>query len=292
MGRISKLSKEQRALNTEFENEEIDHDLLDDDDDDQEASVDGGGGLTEPQNRSRRVQNSSAHLTNLVTIQNLIKTSTSKLLASDEDASKLMAHTSYVNIYLNSRMQTDLIVLNMLRDRSYQLYTEKNFCRDLDRAKAMVRMGVKNFPGDELTFTEVWPSLNTYMTARFQEFYEYTQSLPGIDRISRRDLFALLGNSYIMLSALFVTRTFINDQSYIWLPGGIQLTRRLMEALCTKELSDLIYEFHAKIARIGVTDQELGLLTPVVLTMNTGMSIKRFLIFNISNCLDFGSFRC
>jgi hypothetical protein len=271
MGRISKMSKEERTFNETIVDELTNTPHLFNEDREDECEPEAEE--ENPEQKSiiaRRSQNSSSHLTNLVTIQNLIKSSTSRLLSSNDEASSLMARTSSTDTYLNSRMETDLVVFNLLRDRCYQLYAENNFSKDADRAKAMVQMGIKKFPGDELTFAETWPSLNSCMIARFEQFVKYTQSLPGIDRINRKDLFTLLSDLYLILSGIFTTRVFINEQSYIWLPGGIQLTRRLLNSFCTKALTDRVFRFHAKLAQMEITDHELALLTPVILTMNTG----------------------
>jgi hypothetical protein len=213
----------------------------------------------------------NSFLTNMMGIWNLAKASTCRtIVGADCEVTDLLS-----SLPSPFHMRRNAIVLSLLRDTSYQLFQASNFFRGeaLDRARCMVRMGVRDFPGDELTFAQAWPYLSAYMVQRFREFYEYTLRLPGVDRVDARDVCAQLSHVYIILNGIFTTRLFVNEQSFIFLPGGIQLTRRLIEGLCNRTNTDHVFQFHARLAELNVTDSELALLTPLVLTMKTGYYI-------------------
>jgi hypothetical protein len=230
-------------------------------------------------NSNNNNNNNNSHLTNLITMQNLIKSSTTRLIASNPEPATLIAHTSYAAVCLNSRMETNLAVLNLVRDKCYQLYMDRYFGRGGARELAQ-RMATKkiiagglvvtNSTTRQLTFKEAWPLINEYSTTRFHEFYEYALVLPGVDKVSKTDLGALLSNIYLVMSGFMHTRMIVDGESFIMMPGGVQCDRRMIETMMGVEVSDRVFELHAKLAHWRVTDHEIALLVPVILTMETG----------------------
>ena len=79
---------------------------------------------------------------NLITIANLIRSSTSKLISSGYNTRQLLPHKSYTDAYLDTPCETKLIILNLLRDRSQQLYSSymKSLTEaDYQRARQTIR---------------------------------------------------------------------------------------------------------------------------------------------------------
>jgi hypothetical protein len=124
----------------------------------------------------------SAHLNSSLTLRHLIDASTCRPLAKC-DSSKILPKTTYSKCYLNSPLETHLIVLGLMRDRAYQLFVSEQsrmFAGDVSRAKSIMRMPVKEYPGANASLEQVMAAMMADLSASYNKLYMICAQLPGL----------------------------------------------------------------------------------------------------------------
>ena len=103
------------------------------------------------------------------------------------------------------------------------------------------------------------------MVWRLKAYLPYAELLPGFDNICTNDLITTLNDSLPVIFGLLATKLFINDECYLQ-HDGIQFTKKWMIEFVGADLADGIFNFHNKINELSLTNQEIALLIPFVLT--------------------------
>jgi hypothetical protein len=89
-------------------------------------------------------------------------------------------------------------------------------------------------------------------------------------KLSRVDKTLLLRNSFFMVSMLQSHKLMIDGESYAMADEGrLQMTRHWLNRIMGKEQTDFLFKFAERIRNAEITDRELALLIPCVVTLST-----------------------
>ena len=250
MGRIPKNEKERLQLKVETENA-------------QEKSTTIAAGTS----KSSAVTNQNK---NLFTIKNLIKSSTNKLI-SNQDTKSLLPNISFLNVYLDTPFESNLIVFNLLRDRAYQLYTEyfnSNVIPYYEKALVIASQPdlASQYSSQNVTVTEFWRAFINYISFMFQVLVKYIIQLPGFSQLVRRDLNLLLKNNIFIVNGILNSKLLIDNEYYLTMPGEVHMSRSGMITAVGIELYEKIINALKETNDIKFTNYELALILPYIIT--------------------------
>lgn len=199
----------------------------------------------------------------------------------------ILPKTFYTEKYLNSSNQSQIIVLSLLRDKSYQIFIEqaKEFEEHEKRARKLIET---NFKPQKITKTSElifslkrknMKALMEHATSLFQIIHQ----LPGFQRIGKRDLPRILSDGFFILFGVRAIRLFINNDYFFMLDENTPMNRDLFALLTSEAVRDSAFEFYSSFKQLNLTDQEYGLLIPIFLTMFS----KYFCLYNKKSNLIF-----
>lgn len=179
----------------------------------------------------------------------------------------IIPKTIFTDLFLNSNSENFLIVMSLIRDKVYQLYMEqiKPFEKNIQECSELVKNKTKVFKGQDATREQAWCAFMKQMIWRLKAYLPYAESLPGFDKTCTDDLITTLNDSLPVIFGLLVTKLFVDDECYLQ-QDEIQFTKRWMIEFVGADLAGCIFNFHNKINELCLTNQEVALLIPFVLT--------------------------
>lgn len=191
-------------------------------------------------------------------------------LLSDHEPENVFFQASNLNFYLNPSLESSKIVYNSVRNYSYQIFQEHmgSYEQLYQRAKCESIKQVKNFPGEDATLDEVWIGIFKQLAINLKAILTYTQKLPGFSRLSQCDLFKLVKDNIFVLFGFFIVKLFIDDELYFILPNGVQYTKKRILETMDQSLGNKMIEMERSLVKMKITDNELALLVPYVLSRN------------------------
>jgi hypothetical protein len=210
----------------------------------------------------------SAHLNSSLTLRHLIDASTCRPLTKC-DSSKILPKTTYSKCYLNSPLETHLIVLGLIRDRTYQLFVDEQrrlFAMDINRAKRMIRSNVRENPqACSVSVEEMIAATANGLITGYNNVFNFCAQLPGLNQLSESDVHRLVKSKFFCIYGFFINCVYINGECYLTLPGDVQVTRRWSNLIMGPEITQRQFDYQEKISEF--TETELALLIPYSLTM-------------------------
>jgi hypothetical protein len=122
------------------------------------------------------------------------------------------------------------------------------------------------------------------IAVKFKQLSEYTSNLldqivitedEPTSRVSAGDKIMLLRNSIFVLWIVLARKLIIGEELYLTMGNGrMQLTRRWMEGLLGREFTDYAFQFLHNLIDSGLSDREMALFVPCVLTLSTPREIS------------------
>nr|ASL70538.1 nuclear receptor [Brachionus calyciflorus] len=153
--------------------------------------------------------------------------------------------------------------LSILRDKCYQLYKDvmQNYDWQRNRADNLISKGVKlELFRYHLIKDEVWKSYCSEIFLFTRKFIKYVQLIPGFSQFDSKDLAILTRERLFTCYGLFLTNLVIDGEFYLMLDAKIQSSRYLMEKVYTKDVSDMIFDLHARINTFKLNSKEISVL--------------------------------
>jgi hypothetical protein len=104
------------------------------------------------------------------------------------------------------------------------------------------------------------------------------RKLPGFDKLNTRHIMSMFSRGFYGIhGGLILGRMFMGSEWFHRLPGGIQLTFKLMRFHNGSDaLTATMYSYMSKIKALALTDEEAALLLPYMLIFSLG---KLMIIF-------------
>nr|ASL70587.1 nuclear receptor [Brachionus plicatilis] len=189
---------------------------------------------------------------------------------------QIFPNTPFAEKYLNCSNENQLIVLSLLRDKSYQIFKEhaKEFEEHEKLARKLIESDYK--PRDIVrTSDRVFDLKRKNMNALLKHassMFQIIHELPGFQRINKHDLPRILSDGFFVIFGLRAIKLFINDDYYFMLDESTPMNREVFALLTSEGVRDYAFDFYSKFKKLNLTDQEYALLIPIFLTMSTSSS--------------------
>ena len=112
----------------------------------------------------------------------------------------------------------------------------------------------------------VWESFLRTMLDFTKKTYSFIQQIPGFDRLNTCDLGNIMHKRLFNIFGLITTKLLVEDEYFLILSDNIRCCKYWIEKCLSKEICKKIFEYHYDLNALELTDNELALLIPVLLT--------------------------
>nr|ASL70510.1 nuclear receptor [Brachionus rotundiformis] len=175
--------------------------------------------------------------------------------------------------YLNCSFESQLIVLALLRDKSYQIFKEQTKEFEEHEKLALKVMESNNHHRQlERTQSTIQTLKRKNINALLKHassMFQIINQLPGFQRISKKDLPRILSDSFFMIFGVRAIKLYINDDYFFMLDENTPMNREVFALLTSESVRDCAFEFYSNLKSLNLTDQEYSLLIPIFLLMFT-----------------------
>lgn len=175
----------------------------------------------------------------------------------------------------NGLNENQLIVLSLLRDKSYQLFKEhtKEFEKHETKAKQLIQSGYTIAKCDitKEMFVSIKNTILEILTKHALAIFQLIQEIPGFQRFDKGDINTLIKDNFFFLFGVRTKCLCKNNDYYLFLGEGIQLSKDTLGIIVGEEVRDNIFEFNSLFSMLNLTDQEFGLLIPFYLSISSNL---------------------
>lgn len=180
----------------------------------------------------------------------------------------------------NNKLGNDIILLDLLREKCFNLFMEDNniFKGQYTKAIHMASAGFKI--GLDLDLKLVWEEYLTMIRNFTMWLVKYMKKLPGFDKIRADDLVTILNQRLFVVLGFIVSKLFIREELYMLINDRIHLSRYWCDKIFGDLLSKKIFYYHSKLNEFELTESEICILIPYILSFD-GKTF--FLFFTIHN---------
>jgi hypothetical protein len=194
--------------------------------------------------------------------------------------SDIIPKTYFTSSYINNSNESFLVLLAIIRDKCYQLYNQltKPFDQMYERAKELIRNKVTDFEGRNASKEDVYAKFLNVMTIHVKEYLLYTKDLPGFSKICINDLNAIHAENMAPMFTLKFHKLHINGECYL-MADDIQITRKWSNEIAGIKATDFVFDFHQKLSDLKLTDQEMSLIFPFIMTSTGSYNYKLISMF-------------
>jgi hypothetical protein len=164
--------------------------------------------------------------------------------------------------------QSCLILITLLKDKMLQLLQEQRevFEPMVERAKFLRENKITLYDGHNASKDTVLNSVKGMLAKHTKDYINLIQNIPGlIDCLDLNDLVILAEDNLICMFALKCTHLFIDNEFYLF-HDGVQISKKWMDSILSYEMANKVFEFHARFNSLLLTDQEIALLMPILIT--------------------------
>ena len=179
----------------------------------------------------------------------------------------IVPKTFYTQNLINSHEENILLLLPLLRDKSYQLYNQLTspFELGLENAFYLAKNNIKIYPGQDASLEEFISSAYAFNEHFIKNYIIYTSELPGFARICMEDLTNIVKSMILVVLFLCTSKYFVNDECYLMV-CDIQLTKNRICDMVGSESCEFIFSFHRFFQNLNLTSNENALLIPFILS--------------------------
>lgn len=204
---------------------------------------------------------------NYLTLHNLLNLSKIRCFKSLNTA-QLVPRNYFTNTYLNTCNENILFILVTLRDKCYQLFVEARqyFAANLEYANRMRTEHNANLYGQHLSAQEFFDRVLKYMEKFAPECVKYAQKLPGFSRINNSDCFTIIKTRTFSYLHLISEHLIIDGENYILLSDDCQTSKFMITKVFGEKMCSMLFAFHDKLKRLALTEHELAVIIPVIIT--------------------------
>ena len=167
--------------------------------------------------------------------------------------------------------QNQLIVLSLLRDKSYQLFKEhtKEFENHENKAKQIIESGyeINTNQFTHQIFDLMKNKIMEILTKHALSIFQLTQELPGFQQFERNDLNSLIKENFFFLFGVRTKCLCKNNDYFLFLDQDIQLNKDALAIIVGETVRDNIFDFNSLFSVLNLTDAEFALLIPFFLSI-------------------------
>lgn len=127
---------------------------------------------------------------------------------------------------------------------------------------------------EHIQIESIWQGLSHEITEFTKSLVFYIQNLPGLDTLASNEIIEIVNRRIFTVYGLRLMRLFINNENYHLLPDFTTVfSKYWMNRTFGVDLCKLIFVYHDKLNRFCLTDRELSLLLPVLLSTTGNLKI-------------------
>lgn len=181
------------------------------------------------------------------------------------ESANVLAETSFEDLFFNIKNENVLFTLVVIREKVNKAYLEliKPLEQQLNIANSIIN---NNISIAEASKEESWNAYKIYAKNSAPYFIEYVRELPGFEGICQHDFNSLVDDNVSLLFGFRIAKLYINDDLYLVL-GNLRVDRLMLNQFYGIKMSDFIFDFHKNLNGLNLTNYELALLIPFILTI-------------------------
>ena len=164
--------------------------------------------------------------------------------------------------------QSCLILITLLKDKMLHLLQEQRepFEPMMERAAYLGANKITLYDGHNASKDNVINAVKGMLAKHTKDYINLIQNIPGLmDCLDLNDLVVLAEDNLLVIFGLKCTQLFIENEFYLF-NEGVQISRKWMDVILSYEMSMKVFEFHERFNSLCLTDQEVALLIPILIT--------------------------
>ncbi|CAF0864713.1 unnamed protein product [Brachionus calyciflorus] len=169
---------------------------------------------------------------------------------------------------LDSDLEKNRLIFTILRDRCYQLYiqyTEK-YEKQYEKALRVINKIEGSLVNESIPKKVLWENFLKETFDHSKSLYAYAKQLPGFDTLCSDDFLKIINSNIFIMFGLRTHKLFIDGEHYLIHPNNVQFNRNNMYKTIGIDLTNRVLYYHAKLSSLNLTNQEISLLVPFMLT--------------------------
>lgn len=175
-----------------------------------------------------------------------------------------------IPLFLNKNLKFDV---NTLKAKLLDLFDESTFNFKLHYKRAIELVRNKNVAllnnQTNRPLELVWDGLLELLANHIKTCVRYCKKLPGFETLSRKDISTVLSKRLFVVFGFKTCRLFMQNDYFLMLSDGTQYNRFWMNTTYGSKLCDKIFGYHDMLNSLDLTDQELAILVPFALTLQS-----------------------
>nr|ASL70511.1 nuclear receptor [Brachionus rotundiformis] len=173
-----------------------------------------------------------------------------------------------------SSVENGLLTLSILRDKCYQIFLECNHEFDhvhYQKARRIIEKLESHEPVADFSSMSKKSIIDRFLPAlqkNIKTSIDYIRKLPGFGSLDRAEFEQVVIERIFLVITLRVAKLFMDGEFYLFLDldEGVYFSRAIMNKAYGTSLTNDIFEFLAKFSQLKLTDQELSVFIPAVIT--------------------------
>ena len=136
----------------------------------------------------------------------------------------------------------------------------------MERATYLRSNKITLYDGHNASKDNVINACKGMLAKHTKDYINLIQNIPGLmDCIDLNDLVILAEDNLLVIFGLKSTHLFIENEFYLF-NEGVQISKKWMDYLLSHEMSNKVFEFHERFNSLRLTDNEVALLIPILIT--------------------------
>ena len=175
------------------------------------------------------------------------------------ESANFLTNSSYEDLFFNVENENILYILVVVREKVNQVYQEF--------LVPFVDADENNVPNNENeNENKGWILFKDFLINSASKFIPFVKELPGFEDMSHNDLSLLVNDNMSMLFRFRLYKLFVNNEIHLVL-DNIRIDRNLLNKIFGNKICDNMFEFIGLLNSLNLTNYEIGLLVPYLLTI-------------------------
>nr|ASL70554.1 nuclear receptor [Brachionus calyciflorus] len=177
------------------------------------------------------------------------------------------------NTFINEKYMKNsnkIIVLSLLRDKTFQIYRDhtQEFDKQEKNALKLIENGYKpiNYTHSKIFIDKIIEKDMIFFQNHASSMLKIVKELPGFQRVSDVDINQMINCNFFSVLILRTIKLYFNGDCYFMLDENIQLNKDILTIMAGKKLINELFDYTFSLKDFSLTDQEIALLIPFFLT--------------------------
>lgn len=162
--------------------------------------------------------------------------------------------------------------MSLIKDRVFQLYKKHILMSDLLK-RTKEKLLNKDFIDSTVEILNIEPLVNGLMDTISEHskwLTRYAKELPGFNKLSLDDFMKMLSSASLLLFGIHSHQFYDNNENVSILINNYQFSKNRMNLVLGAFKTGLLFEFHFNLRRLNLSENEMSLIFPFILTNCNG----------------------